>query len=138
MLETYQKFKLIDENKENEFYAEVNWDEKNDKTNKCQFIKFTFPDGKTSLIKKEYLLGMLFTMGTQSEQMKMIPQKNLSVKWYETIVGVKAKRDISKGEMINFPIKLTLPTQEEEAISELKAKYEGNLGIQKLLNKSKN
>ena len=35
------------------------------------------------------------------------------------MIGVTAKKDIKKGEKINFPLKITLPTFEQEAIAEL-------------------
>lgn len=124
MIDRHLKFKLPDENKEKEFTMEVNWDLKDSKTNECKIVKFTFPNGDVAMVKKEYLHAALFAIGKREEQMKMIPQKDISVKWYETVIGIKATKDIHKGEMINIPIKLSLPTREEEAIAELKADYE--------------
>ena len=52
MLDDYQKFKLIDKAKKNDFIMEVNWNPKDEATNECKVIKFTFPDGKTIFAKK--------------------------------------------------------------------------------------
>lgn len=109
MIENYEKFRLLDENKANEFYAEVNWDVKDKKSNKCQLVKFIFPDGKTCVVKKELLNTMLFAIGTAEEQRNMIPQTLETVHEYKTVLGIKATKNIEKGEMINFPISLSIP-----------------------------
>lgn len=123
MIEHYEKFRIPDEHKENDFFIEVNWDQNNKKINKCKILKFTFPDGKTAYVKKEYLNAVLFAIGSEKDQRKMIPQKITRVRWYETVLSVKAKKDIRKGENITFPIKLSLPPIEEEVISELKKDF---------------
>ena len=123
MLTEHEKF-ILGENEK--FYAEINWNPLDEDTNNCKVVKFTFPDGKQSYVKKKHLVEMLFAMGSPEEQVKMIPQKLIRTRWYETVVGVKAKRNIGKGEMINFPIKLSLPDREEEIIGNRK------VGIQKI------
>lgn len=125
MLDRYEKFRLVDEGKNNEFFVEVNWD-KNQKTSDCKVLKFTFPDGTESYIKREYLNALLFAVGNEEEQQKMIPQTITRVKWYETVVSVKAKNDIKRGELITFPIKLSLPSLQEEAIAEIKHSIKNN------------
>lgn len=80
----------------------------------------TLPDGKEYFIEKEILLGILWVIGNREEQQKMVPQKLTRVKWYETVLGIKATKDIHKGEMINVPIKLTLPAEESDIISEIR------------------
>ena len=122
MIKAYEKFRLIDQNKKNEVFLEVNWDPKDEQSNECKLIKMTFPNGDVSLIKKEHLNAMLFALGNREEQMMMIPQKLTKTKWYETVVSVKATKDIQKGEEITFPIKLSLPATEEEIISDIKNK----------------
>ncbi len=128
MLNHYEKFRMQDEGKNNEFYVEVNWD-KNPKTNDCKVLKFTFPDGTESFVKREYLNALLFAIGSQEEQRKLIPQTITRVKWYETVVSVKAKKDIPKGDLITFPIKLSLPSMEQEAIAEVKKSIIDNTQI---------
>lgn len=121
MITNYEKFRLQDEAGQNELLIEVNFNgDKDEKTNNCKIFKFILPDGKEALVKREYLTAMLFACGDAEEQRKMIPQKIVRTKWYETVVSVKATKDISKGEQITFPIKLSLPSTEEEVIAELK------------------
>lgn len=116
MLTEHQKFRLVDENKNNEFFLEVNWTKE---VTPCKVIKFIFPNGEESLVKREHLMGVLFTMGNPTEQRRMIPQTISKVRWYETTLGVKAKKDIRAGETINFPIRLSLPPIEEEVLREI-------------------
>ncbi len=120
MITNHEKFRLIDENKNGEFFIEVNWNEKDATINECKLLKFVFPDGKCIFVKREHLNAILFAIGKEEDQRKMIPLKLSHVKWYETTVSIKAKKDIHKGENITFPIKITLPSVEQEAISEIK------------------
>ena len=123
MLTNHQKWRMLDENGKNAFIAEVNWDESDERTNKCKIVKFTLTDGKEVFVKKENLYTMLFAMGSPEEQQKMVPQKVTKVRAYETVLGIKATKDIHKGEVIRFPIKIDLPPIEEEVIGELKQEY---------------
>ncbi len=109
MIENYEKFRLVDENKVNEFYAEVNWDLKDKDSNQCKLIRFTFPDGKQAVIKRDLLNAFLFAIGRQEDQVKMIPQTFEQVHQYKTVLGIKASKNIAEGEMINFPIDLSIP-----------------------------
>lgn len=109
MIQTYEKFRMPDENKLNDFFVEVNWNPKDEKTNESKLLKITFPDGRTAMIKREYLNQMLFAIGNPDDQKKLIPQKLETVHWRKTILGVKATKDIKKGEMVNFPIEISFP-----------------------------
>jgi|SRR5581483_3407329 len=119
MIKSYQKLRAPDENKTNDVMLEVNWSAKDDKSNECKLIRVTLGD-KSAVIKKEHLLSMIFAMGTEEEQRKLIPQSITTSRWYESIISVTAKNDIKKGESITFPIKLSLPSVEEEVIGEIK------------------
>ena len=119
MLKTYDKLRIPDENKVNDLLIEVNWNPNDKETNDCKFLRVTM-NGKTSVIKKEHFYAFLFAIGNESEQMKMIPKVERRSRWYETVVSVVAKNDVKKGQNITFPIKLTLPTIEEEVIGEMK------------------
>ncbi len=119
MITHYEKFRLIDENKENEFTAEVNWNPKDKDSNESKLVKFTFPDGRTAIIKREHLLGMLFAISAEDEQRKMIPQKITRVRNYETVLGIKASKDIYKDEMINVRVKIPINLGEDEIISDI-------------------
>lgn len=120
MIKHYEKFRLEDENKNNEFFAEVNWDVKDKKTNDSKLIRFTFPDGTTSVVRRDILNSIMFAIGTPEQQQNMIPQTISKVRWYETVLNVQAKKDIRKGESVVFPVKLSLPPIEEEILGDLR------------------
>ena len=132
MITTHEKFRITSEDKEDIIF-EVNWNVKDDKINDCKLLKMILPDGKEYTFKKEFLNSVLFAIGTADEQRKMIPQVIRKTRWYETVISVKAKKDIIKGEDITFPLKITLPSVEEEAIAEIKkeAKDKGKLWTSK-------
>jgi len=119
MIETYEKFKILDVDGRPAAIVEVNWNTEDKKTNQCKILRFTYPDKTVSYVKRELLNELLFAIGKSSDQMKMVPQKHTRVRWYETVIGVRAKKDIRKNEMINFPLKISLPTVEEEVITEV-------------------
>lgn len=121
MITEHEKFRLqnkIGKTNKDDLFAEVNWTD-NEDIKDCQVVKFTLGD-KVAIVNKEHLNSMLFAMGNPEEQRKMIPQTIRRSRWYETIISVKAKKDIKTGESITFPLKITLPTAEEEVISEIK------------------
>lgn len=122
MIQGHEKFNVVDIfDKPTGLYIEVNWKEDDKKTNECKVLKLTFPDGKEAFMKREHLLSVLFAISKEEDQRKMIPQTVKKVRWYETVVSVKAKKDIHKGENITFPIKLTLPAEKTERIGSLPA-----------------
>lgn len=103
---------------------EVNWTD-SEEVRDCKRIRVHIPkskEDKSFVIKKEELNAILFVLGNKEEQMKMIPQVESRSRWYETVVTVKNKsgKPIPPGGDITFPITLTLPTFEEEIISEAK------------------
>lgn len=120
MITSHEKFKVPDEGKTHELIFEVNWNPHDKKSNNCQIVRVTMPNGDAVLIRKEHLNAILFAIGTEEEQQKMIPQTLTHSRIYETVVGVTAQKDIRKGEKVIFPIKLTLPTLEETVIGEIK------------------
>lgn len=122
MLKDHEKFRLKDVKNLNHLLLEVNWEPDNELTNDCKFIKATFPGNQTAIIKKEDFMQMLFAIGNPEEQRKSIPVTLHKVRWYETVLSVVAKKDIAKGEKITFPIKLSLPTERDEIIAEVKKK----------------
>lgn len=116
MIRSHQSFRFADRGTGLEFFAEVNWNGADD----CKRVRFTFPNGDKVVIERDALNAMLFAIGTPEDQRKMIPEVRTTNRHYETIVGVKATKDIKRGEEIVFPISLTLPTFEEEVIAEAK------------------
>ena len=120
MLETHEKFRIIDKNNRSTgVILEVNWNPDDEKTNKCQVIKMTY-DNKEYFVDRNLFLEFVFAIGRPEDQQKMVPQKIYNVKWYETVLGITATKDIKKGEKINVPIKLTLPAHEQDTISDVR------------------
>ena len=115
MIDGHEKFKMEDLAGKHDWFMEVNWED-DKKTRDCQVIKLTFPNGDTAFTKKDHLYSVLFAIGNPKQQAEIIPQKLTRSRWYETTVGVKAKKDIRKGEQIIFPVKFSLPAVEEEVI----------------------
>ena len=112
MIEHYEKFRIPDENKEKDFFWEVNWNANDPKSNKCKLLKVTFPNGDETLVKKEHLIALLFAIGSEEEQRKMIPQKLETVHEREVKLSFKATKDIRKGEAIILkPISISIPCE---------------------------
>lgn len=110
---------MIDKAKQHDFFAEVNWEPENKESNESKLVKFTFPNGDTCLVERDHLNQMLFAIGTEEDQRKMIPQELETVHWRRTVLGLKATKDIRAGEMINFPIEISFPcTLAQEIIGE--------------------
>lgn len=129
MLDTYEKFQLVDEDKKNNFFIEVNFKLDDELTNGCKILRVTFPNGDVSYLKREYLNELLFAIGKPEDQQKMIPQTLETVHHYKTVLGLKATKDISKNEMINFPINLSIACSSlrQDVIGSLPKEYQGAL-----------
>lgn len=123
MLHSNEKIRVPDIGKENDLVFEVNWNTKDKRTNECKIIRVHFPNGKVGTFKREHLHAFLFAIAKEEEQRKLIPQTTKRSKWYETTVGVTATKNIMKGEKIVFPIKLSLPTIEQEVVAEMKSDF---------------
>lgn len=119
MIKGYEKLRVPDETKKHELLLEVNWNPYDEASKDCKMIRVSM-GGKSAVVKREHLNALLFAIGTEEDQRKMIPQVKRTSRWYETVVSVKATKNIAKGEAITFPIKLTLPTFEQEVIAEAK------------------
>lgn len=96
---------------------EVNWNPSDSKTNECKLIKLTFPNGESSLVKREHLNAIMFTMGTEEEQRQLTPQTLTRIRNYETTLGITAKKDIRKGEKINVHVKIPIPLSQEDVLA---------------------
>lgn len=117
MLKDYNKFRIVDENKSKDFFAEVNWNRKDKSSNECKLVKFTFPNGDEALVKKELLISMLFSMGNPEEQRGMIPVKVQPVHWRTVQVSMKATKDIREGEdIVMNPIRVSIPCDQVKDI----------------------
>lgn len=120
MLTEPEKFLLLDKNNKHKLFAFVNWNVEDPSTNEGKVIKFMCPNGEEVYVERKLLLEMLFAIGRPEDQQKLIPQTLTRSRWYETVLSVKATKDIRKGEEITFPIKLTLPDLRENIIGEVK------------------
>lgn len=110
MITTHEKFNIVDPNLASTgMYWEVNWDPSDKETNECKVIKMTLPDGNTVFVTRKVLLEILFAIGQPEDQQKMIPQTLETIHHYKTVLGIKATKNIEMGEMINFPIELSIP-----------------------------
>ena len=117
MITSYETFRIGPPGKGVEF--EVNWSKDSSVVN-CQMIRVKPYKGESFVIKRDELNAILFVMGKPEDQLKMVPYTMKRSKWYETVVSVQATKPIRKGEKITFPIKLALPTVEEEVVAEVK------------------
>jgi hypothetical protein len=95
---------LPDLKKRNHLKAEVNWNPDDPDTNLSQVIKFVCPNGEEVMVKREHLNEILFALGSPEEQRSMIPQTIQTVHHLQTVLGIRATKDIAKGEMINIPV----------------------------------
>lgn len=132
MLIEHEKFVIADTiGSGKHFFIEVNWQNDDPRTNECKVLKITFPNNDVIYMKKEHLMGMLFAIGNPAEQRQMTPQVIRRSRWYETIISVKAKKNIKQGQNITFPLKISLPTVEEEVIAEMKKDMSHDLIVAK-------
>ena len=112
-------------------FWEVNWAPDDKETNNCKVIKMTFPDGKQHYLDVKVFMEVLFAIGKPEDQQKMIPQTLETIHHYKTVLGIKASKDIAKGEMINFPVELSIPCSalRQDVIDSLPEEYkQGKLG----------
>ena len=126
MLKEHEKFNIIDaESRPTGMFWDVNWEPDNKLTNDCKVVRMTMPDGTKHFVSTKILLEVLFACGTPSDQQKLIPQTLETIHHYKTTLGIKATKDISKGEMINFPIELSVPCNSlrEDIIGQLPKEY---------------
>ena len=64
------------------------------------------------------LRTILFALSDNEEQKKMMPLQMVTQRKYQTMLGVKAQKDIKKGEVINFKVDIPLPPIEKEIMME--------------------
>lgn len=61
---------------------------------------------------------ILFALSDTKAQRDMLPIQMVTQRKYQTVLGIKADRDIKKGEMINFKVDIPLPPIEKEIAQE--------------------
>ena len=110
MLRSHEKFNIVNPDMGSTgMFWEVNWNPEDKNTNQCKVVKMTLPDGKEIFVSRKILLEVLFAIGKPEDQRNMIPQTLETIHHYKTVLGIKATKEIAKGEMINFPIELSVP-----------------------------
>lgn len=119
MIQGHEAFQIEDSNGKNHLTLEVNWSE-DSKVKDCQLVKVTMRTDKgdyTAIIRRDLFYSFLFAIGRAEEQREIIPQTLTKVRWLETVLGIKATKDIRKGEMINVPVKLSIPLEKQAVIT---------------------
>ena len=110
MISEYQKFILPDKGGKYSLVAEVNWSLEDSDVNESKIIKFTLPNREEIFVERKHLNEILFALGNPEDQRKLIPQNMESVHWRTFQFGMRAHKDIRKGEMINpKPVTLSVP-----------------------------
>ena len=120
MMSDHQVMRVPDENKIHPLELEVNWNPRDTKSNGCKLIRVLYPDGRQAILRKEHLMAAMFAFGNEVEQRQLIPQTTTRSKWYKTMLGITAHKDIRKGEKINVNVNIPIPTVEEEVAAEIK------------------
>jgi len=133
MITEYNKLQLEDEAGKNNLIIEVNYKD-DPEVNECKMLKLTYPDGKQAFIKREHFLSFLFVIGREEDQRKMIPKKLITIRKYQTMLGITATRNIKKGERINVTVDIPLPPIEQEIIGEAKRQLKRGLWTPKKSN----
>lgn len=119
MLTGHHQFVPDDLGGKNEFIFEVNWNPEDKKSNESKVVKITCPDGKASFVKRDDLLQFFYTIGTTEDKKKMIPQTISKIHVQDMFVGIKATKDIRKGEDINVKFKINIPCSVVDKIGEV-------------------
>ena len=120
MLVEHHVFIPDDRAKKHKFTFEVNWNESDKATNDSKIIKIGCSCGKSSYVKREDMLQFFFAIGTVEDKKKMIPQSITRVHEQDMFVGIKATKDIRKGEEVNFKFKVSIPCSVVDAIGEVR------------------
>ena len=124
MIKSHEMLMVPDENKEKPLKIEVNWNPKDKRSNEAKLLRFIYPNGDEAIVRREHFQSILFALGKQEDQKDMIPYTVTSTRWYETTVGVKAMKDIKKGEMVVFPVKFHIPSVTQEVIGDIRKSRE--------------
>lgn len=116
MIKERETFKIPQLNPGKDIEIDVNWQPDDEKTNECKVLRFRYPDGTTSYVKKDLFYGLLFAIGSKEQQRKMIPQKLSSVRHYKTDMYLQMRKDCKKGDIVKVPVDISLPSIDEEII----------------------
>lgn len=91
--------------KSNDIIADINWNE----ASKQKYIRFTMGD-KVAIVKKDYVMTILFMLGNAREQDAIISPfvKQTRVTKFTKLIGITPDQDIRKGQPINVLLEFTL------------------------------
>ena len=115
MIDTRQKLVFKDySGRNNDAVVEVNW---NSFVKKGKFIKITVGD-KQVVLKKDHLFGMLFMLGDDKEQDRLISGRTTlqRVRKLQRVIGVKATQDIKAGDSLNVCLDFTYNPETDSLI----------------------
>ena len=92
---------------------EINWRPEDEETNNCKVLRIRIGDKETFMATGD-LRTILFAVSNKEEQKKMMPLQMITQRKWSTVLGLKAYKDIKKGEVVNFKVDIPLPPIEEE------------------------
>jgi hypothetical protein len=96
--------------------VEVNW---NAHVTPCKKFKFIWKgDGPPieQVVDRNEVYAMLFMFGDDNQQVDLIPVKTEKIRAINTMMGIRAKKDIRKGETIKFRHTYFMPEREYESL----------------------
>ncbi len=117
MLNENETFKVKDVSGKNPMSVEVNWRPDDEATNECKVLRIKMGKEEAYIAIGD-LRTILFATSSAEEQRKMMPMQMVTQRRYQTMLGVKADKDIKKGEMVNFKVDIPLPPIEKEIMLE--------------------
>lgn len=129
MITDPEKFNVKDKSGKTDVTFEVNWNPLDEDTNECKVLKIRIGKEETYIATGD-LRTILFAISNPEEQRKAMPIQMVTQRRYQTILGVKADKDIKKGEMVNFKVDIPLPPIDKEIM--LEATRQIKRGIVKL------
>ena len=113
MIKEHNQATLKDVQGNNDLVVEMNWNPKDPLTNEAKILRVKLPGSKHSYIKRDELHRLMLIIGTRPQKSQLIPELIRRSRWYETKLGVEASKDIRKGDMIIFDVKIPLPDERE-------------------------
>ena len=95
-----------------QLHIEVNWSAS---VTPCKVIRVTMTDERggdprVAHIEREDLYAMLMLFGDEKQQEELIPVQHAEVRAITRMLRITAKKDIRKGETINFPYTYYVPS----------------------------
>ena len=120
MIEESQKFDLKDRNKR--IVAELLavpdvTEELGEKQYTLDEVELRIGDERARIALGD-LRTILFALSSPKQQRDMMPLQMVTQRRYQTVLGVRAEKNIKKGEVVNFKVDIPLPPIEKEIMME--------------------